>query len=410
MFKTYVSLLFFLPLLMCGCSEDVVLIDTQDVSEETHGVSEAKALEIASAAIKQLGGVESRSGVRSFKVGSVIHVGSVLNNRSEDHVGFYVINYESGGYVLVADDDRATQIYAISETGQYDVSPESPTGYFLELATVAADMERDGLIDREQPTSPAAVDPLPFEPDTGQVAGFRVEHGDHICIKFSETHNSIKFHLLQTEWHQRSPFNSLCFTTDGKQSYGGCVPIAMGQVMAYHNKPTRYNGHDYAMAQIRSTPLPNMQYHDNVANLIHDIGICCSIEYRTTGASIKNRENITKGFHAMGYTSTYMRKYSIDKVVTELDNGYPIVVFARDPSTQNQHAWAIDGYYYVTIHSEYYREDTGELCTMTSTPRKYYVHCNWGYKNPMPGFYYNLAFQVDDNSYTDDINAFYSIK
>lgn len=408
-FLFYLVPLICISVFMTGCGEDAVKIDTQEVSDNTHVITEMKAIEIASDAMKQFGGVESRSGNGAFHIASVIHYGSMMRSRDEEHVGFYVINYENGGYVLVADDDRVTSVYAISETGQYDMSPESPTGYFLELATVAADMERDGLIEREQPISTLAdVDPLPFRPDTAQ-AGLKVDHGDHICLQYAETTTSQKFNILQTCWHQENPFNRFCLTPDGKRTYAGCGPVAMGQIMAYLEKPTSFNGHEYPMSAINHTEEPPIMEWIPVGYLINDIGLACDIKYRTD-ESLVDVAGMVEGFNAMGFNSVISEKYDFTKFKNDLSNKYPVIVAASDKNSENGHVWVIDGYYADNTEVRCYRQDNGEMCAI-NWYTTYYVHCNWGQTNKsLNGFFYDLAFRIGGYDYTRDIYMIYNIR
>lgn len=50
-------------------------------------------------------------------------------------------------------------------------------------------------------------------------------------------YGNIVVYLKTANWDQTSPFNKLCFTSNGKQALTGCVPTAYAILMQYHKWP-----------------------------------------------------------------------------------------------------------------------------------------------------------------------------
>lgn len=50
-------------------------------------------------------------------------------------------------------------------------------------------------------------------------------------------YGNIVVYSKTANWDQTSPFNKLCFTSNGKQALTGCVPTAYAILMQYHKWP-----------------------------------------------------------------------------------------------------------------------------------------------------------------------------
>ena len=56
-----------------------------------------------------------------------------------------------------------------------------------------------------------------------------------------EEYGKIVVHLETAKWGQDSPYNKLCFTSNGSQAITGCVPTAYAILMNYHKWPAKAN-------------------------------------------------------------------------------------------------------------------------------------------------------------------------
>lgn len=129
--------------------------------------------------------------------------------------GLYVFNMnDKGGFVIVSNDERATDILGYSESGQFDPDnmPDNMRawlqGYADEIAWAQKNIKEVTDV------------------NTKARARTRAEAKATIAP------------MVTTEWNQRAPYNNLCPEYNpGKKAVTGCVATAMAQVMNYHQWP-----------------------------------------------------------------------------------------------------------------------------------------------------------------------------
>lgn len=203
--------------------------------------------------------------------------------------------------------------------------------------------------------------------------------------------------LLTTTWGQSAPYNSLCPTRTNSSGEVqncpvGCVALALGQIMKYHDYPETGNGTkeyttffgDNLSADFGNTHYDwgNMKtsyikfgtytnYNEEqvtaVATLLYHIGVSVGMLYSLSGSSAMAYANIphdlVDNFRYDENTIKYVTRSSVDSkeewmnlIFEELSNGRPIF-YTGTSTTQGGHAWVVDGY-----------DSTGK------------VHINWGWK------------------------------
>lgn len=97
--------------------------------------------------------------------------------------------------------------------------------------------------------------------------------------------------LMDSEWHQWSPFNKKVPV----DCPAGCAAIATGQIMKFHRHPATYNWsrmEDGIFGQ-----------YDDGPNLIADIGRAVKMSYTSTGSGA-NVDEVAKGIRQFGYGVT----------------------------------------------------------------------------------------------------------
>lgn len=249
--------------------------------------------------------------------------------------------------------------------------------------------------------------------------------------------------LLKTTWHQNSPFNDLapkCYVRDCTEPhYAGCIPVAIAQVGAYHQRPVMRFGNPmqkYSWSGMLASPWGEQTYSQSyLADLLFGIGKLIDVKYvhdlrygghsTSPGGDVTNLSEITK----IGLTATAWEvPYNSAQVRTSLENRLPIIITGT--SNTGGHAWVLDGYKQLParIRSTYevwlLLDGTDYLRLMYSsvlTPRKTLIHCNWGWTTYRKGVksngYYNegvwdlsSAYSYDqstagsrDNNYDADI-------
>ena len=149
---------------------------------------------------------------------------------------FYVFNFNSEGFVIVAGDDRVQPILAFSDEGAF-IAENMPAHirFFLEGYTE----EIQYAIDNQQYTSESTQQQWKLLLSDTTLA--------------SKAGNVIVGPLLgNNKWNQTRYYNNLCpDDTSGNSAYGGhaavgCGALVMGQVMRYWQYPTTGRGsHSY---------------------------------------------------------------------------------------------------------------------------------------------------------------------
>jgi hypothetical protein len=122
---------------------------------------------------------------------------------------FYIFNAENGGFVIISGDDRTLPVLGYSDKGNIDPSdmPENLRVWLTGYATQITNLNEDHTTVDRRATTRSTKKKTAIAP------------------------------LIQTHWHQRSPYNLQSPMTDGRHTVAGCVAIALAQVMYYYQWP-----------------------------------------------------------------------------------------------------------------------------------------------------------------------------
>jgi len=304
-----------------------------------------------------------------------------------DPVRFHVINFENGqGFAIVSADKRTTPVYAYSSTGNIDLQDAiqySGVGEFMECAELyfQDEIERFG-------GGPL----IPFDPDSSlidlMVQTPVIINGVECVYRIVNVPDSTFGPLLTTEWHQRDPFNRFCpvrLDDQGEQVRcpAGCGPVAIGQIMAYHQHPANYGSSVFNWDAIRSSS--NVSPNDTCkARLVSIIGNVANVSYGLNGTGITDN-NVRQAFLQMGYSASYLQFYSSETpqlIKSNIREMKPLAFmgFDNDASPRNGHVWVVDGYQIMANRTIYYRAvyPYNEIVTTHTNYTQLYYHCNFG--------------------------------
>lgn len=363
------------------------------------------AVKIASQALNDLNDplVKSRSNSNFQTVKQVITY-PIQQSRSSDS-NLYIVNFEGGGFAIVPTDNRATDVYAMSNDGEFNLENEGSI-YFMELAEAYLNEEINNASSNESQISTTSLEPIP-PPDGGPEMYVIVEFNGKEYYWNSITTQTTPFYLLETNWHQRNPYRHFCFTDEGEDAVAGCTPIAMAQIMAYHKRPESFNGHYYLWDFLTetSTISETSWLVDNVGYLVHDIGENAETAYGTT-LSLTTDLNALNTFRNFGYTASLVNNYNFSEIRTSLDNSNPVYISGKTAQSGIYgHSWVLDGYYIKTTIDEYYDIETLEK-ELTNTTYTHYLHCNWGYTSGN-GYCLSGIFTVGSSTYDRSFDLIY---
>lgn len=293
-------------------------------------------------------------------------------NSAKDSEGFYIVNYNDGGFSLLSADKRdINRVYAISNEGALHLEDtiENP-GLGIYINEILPVLSFEGIGDIRYPYVP--IDSImPIDPGWS----YFKKHSEPLLTGF------------MAKFHQTYPYNAYCNTgaPDYRQQYVGCVPLAAGTVMGYHKWPQSLDGYAFDWTAMYSSSVDSRW-----ARLFKILG---GPSYTDVNYGIVNSGNGTgvpssriaqafaRTFANAGYTGGNTDSFSSSRVENELENNYPVI--CTGITAQNTgHAWVIDGGY---------TQGTLELPVTPGAEsqkifRSFY-HCVWGWNGISNGYY-----------------------
>jgi len=239
--------------------------------------------------------------------------------------------------------------------------------------------------------------------------------------------------ILPTEWRQLIPYDhvvtNLWNAKNGTNIFysAGCVPVAIGQIMAFHKKPvsstftqnnldrptynyTAGNGRTYNWNEMISTPKKTSIGDPgalDIAELMYEIGERVNATYNADKTGAWTHDFTDKdpdardAFKDMGYTLNYnfmdynTTNYPILK--SSIQAGRPVLVSGY--SDKGGHAWVIDAVRVMGYFEDLYDTNGNYLWQISgpfiSRESMFYdwVHCNLGWANTKNAWYPSGVFQ-----------------
>lgn len=314
---------------------------------------------------------------------------------------FHVINFENNrGFAIVSADKRTTPVYAYSTTGNIDMDDavqNSGVGEFMECAEQFYQYELESVGDKPLPpwTDPADSGYIDLMLQTPFI------YNGVECVKRTTTTHESKGPLLTTTWHQGWPFNYFCPTyIDDKgveQKYlAGCVPVAMGQIMAYHRHPANYGGYnfnwDYICSNTNITPRDTCK-----ARLVRLIGAAAQVSYGPEGSG-SNIVKARNAFIQMGYTVSQVKSQgsSTNQNIKSAISCHEPLYFRGANAEEEGHAWVVDGYQSTIQRTTYYHAYYPfPIYTSVIDHETLYYSCNFGWGGLYNGMYLNVYANSD---------------
>ena len=331
---------------------------------------------------------------------------------------FYVFNYGyDAGFVIVSGDDHAVPVLAYSDHGTFD--PQTlPCGLTWLLGKYKREMEYVR-------THPEAT-----------TTNKKNAVGQSYTIS----------PMLETHWHQSSPYNDYCptFLSNDSNSLrcpAGCVALAMSQIMRYHKWPVQPRGNNHYSCNVNDAyqatnfyvdfngytiPWDNMlndyeegagttEQRTQIADFMGRIGRSINMSYgQSSGAYSYMVANALHQFFLYNPKMLYILKNEShdsqwqDMIISELKDGYPVYYEGRDYDHDDKqqlrslsdgdssvgHAFVIDG-----------------LRHIVSGYNKYnYFHINWGWGEGYDGYCLLSALTVSDYNWSHDEGAILNIR
>lgn len=210
--------------------------------------------------------------------------------------------------------------------------------------------------------------------------------------------------FLNTKWHQRSPFNDLCYDENGNKAVAGCSTIAAAQFI-YYMKPndeiiingTEINTSNFSSLRYGYTPSYNAK--DKVSIFVLETGYAIDADFgvSATSASLNDVANLLTD--VMGYTHI-LGQYLPRIAENKLDVETPVIMQGSDIQNDGCHAWILDGYYQGEVTTKKFTMDGGAETIYVGSVGK--VHCNFGWGGLCDGYYVDNMFDTATRNYDID--------
>lgn len=283
----------------------------------------------------------------------------------------YVANYEKG-WELLSTDERTPIVLVSSETGSYneDEMPESVKTYIASIAEEVAASKKVENKDNKQHEDWKIIHKRNDEAKTR--SGIEDYLGTGYWMLISSTPVSYSTdsidHLVQTHWHQDSPYNIFVPYYNGNHSNVGCVPIAVGQLLKYYSDKdgTQWNiprpPSNSSQYENLYNPITNKYTYTNFGNgmyLLELNGVFCPYAAYFVGflgeamsGDYTNGLGTVSSTHMLSTVNYYfsnhhfiMEDMDFPKVLSILAEGYPVLAKASTGANgSGAHAFLIDKY------------------------------------------------------------------
>lgn len=191
---------------------------------------------------------------------------------------------------------------------------------------------------------------------------------------------------------------------EGTQVRGvvGCVPLAVGQILAKHRKPQSING--YSLNWDKMLAGPTISDLDSVganyvARLLCELGTekYCDVRYKLNGTWAYDSDAL-KALKVLGYADAKSTTSMAEAVLSVKSHG-PVYMRATD-ARYSGHAWIMDGTKAIKeTLCEVFPQSNRRIDRLYTTIN--YAHMNWGWGGDGDGYFVyssipnQLKFEVE---------------
>lgn len=406
----------------CNDPDDSAMSGPAKDPVSKYAVSTETALGNLEAALKALQSGDTRAGTPARRVESIrpLKLESIaLKTRSgsvpdADNL-LYVVAFEDGrGSAVLGADTRVASVYAI-----LDESVFTPADF---VQTATRSIGEEGEEEISEFLTGLILDDALWRIENAVPSGSGIDFpgGDGGPVRaptYSKVYKDKKAQqpLLQTKWHQSSPYNDQC---DWKSDFtgrcpAGCSNIAVGQVLAYNQSGSTITiaGTSFVWNLINQCNYglyPSFDARSEIARFIHTIGVWMNTTYRDDGSGAP-LSNAPKMFRHAGYQGVDLINYDKAKARTMIySNKVPFYMYGANAANLKSHAWVIDGWNEYTLQdwmTTYGPNNRINPPVLISEVYHCYVHCNFGWGGKCDGYYRDNLFDTTKRLDSDKIDG-----
>lgn len=324
-----------------------------------------------------------------------------------------------GGYAIVSADERVPEVIVYSTTGKIGDISENVGAMKMQrmservvLAQIAQlNLLRDSL--REKTLNKIAgqlkVNKVDFNSIKNRVLVNSEALGTRSNVMYPTESKAWKsvLPMLKTTWAQWYPYNIQLGKAKNPTIYAnkgynavGCAGVAAAQIVAFYKAISVANGYTLDWDEILSDPVVDTLSDDETIEQVSQLMKCVANGIKTVwtdkdDAGTSDIRKVHDYFDTINLTFDIRKKgkgYAMDavRIITSLDQGYPVFVTGNDPKSSFGHLWILDGYLMLK------KESKARTQIMTNDT---YIHANFGWDGLYDGYYLvdsgttNLTFQ-----------------
>lgn len=341
---------------------------------------------------------ETRSTQRSIKSIEAVEYSDIVNTtRSSEEIDIdnllYIVEFEDGqGSAVIGADRRVESVYAVLDESVLTVQDFENAANGVETDDIST--YTAGLIAQSAANS-VYSGTIPPEVDLTYDETEIIEYlfpGSHVRP------------MLNTKWHQSSPYNNLYPTKTGPEGNtgrapAGCGVIAVGQLLTYLQPTTTItlNGHTHHYADMAQFTYDNNVTDPTLVNklaqFIYDISEDMNAIYAYDSTSTTRSQAAQTLRHA-GLSNVNVAYYDYDDICEMINDNKPVWLRGKSSDDGGAHAWIIDGIKSGTMKVVKVTKRDGVVIS-SETLDTYvvdYVHCNYGWGGISDGFYHDSIF------------------
>ena len=324
-----------------------------------------------------------------------------------DEEAIYIVDIEGKGSAIMSADKRMEPIYAIFDKTKLSAekivgvttrsvsNDGNPEDYILGLLNSA--IQRD-----IQTMGQRALPELPIIP--------RDELWD------VKTTYKYKAPMLNTQWHQGSPFNDN-YPTDAvvnKKYPAGCGIFALAQILYFHKFPNSLNGitFDWNLLSWTETGYyPPTSAQIEAANFVWSINTIMD-NYQDVDYNCNANNELSTGtteyqgkylLETAGYQDVTIANYNLNAISNMLTTkNLPVYVQGHVAGTNGKgHAWVIDGcnIYKIDTWCRHYTDSFRYIEYLFNSVDYEFVHCNFGWNGVYDGDYHSGLFYTPEGQF-----------
>ncbi|NOQ27889.1 MAG: hypothetical protein GQ564_21210 [Bacteroidales bacterium] len=341
--KRYLFLML-IALFIFSCNEDEEIDLNKSIIQSENFVGIENAKEIGSVFDFSVNNNTAKSSFEKHKNKKIASINEITDNSDESIC--YVINYENGGFVIISADKRVYPILAYSESNTFTFDSDNyPQGLVNWIDNTVCKVKK--IRELNSPQKPEIKDiwdnlyyiaAPPYEDYYDDDDGYNSEDE----TDYDDCNNTYTYvgPFLSTVWDQYTPYNDAipsrnCSEDSEGRPLVGCVALAMGQVMKYHEFPNTYNW----------DLMPDNDGSTETARLLWDAGKSIFTVYGCLGSGAEITRVTTALKDNFGYSSAVLSDFNSNTVISELNYGLPVILGATvREDGRGGHVWVCDGY------------------------------------------------------------------